>query len=116
CYLAVLVRPKTGLDDSLDVFSVHGIGGVWGAIATGIFASVAVSGAGGLLEGNAGQMGPQFAGVAATFVWSAVATLVILKVLDVIPGLGLRAPPTDEDQGMDVAAHGERAVVHDGAV
>jgi Amt family ammonium transporter len=115
CYGAVLLRPKTGLDDSLDVFAVHGIGGIWGALATGIFAVAAIGGTAGLIEGNGSQMGVQAIGVGATLVWSGVVTLGILKVLDWIPGLGLRASELDEDQGMDVAAHGERAAVHDGA-
>ncbi len=115
CYGAVLLRPKTGLDDSLDVFAVHGIGGIWGALATGIFAVAAIGGTSGLIEGNGSQMGTQAIGVLATLLWSGIVTLIILKVLDWIPGLGLRASEVAEDQGMDVAAHGERAVVHDGA-
>ncbi|MEX2430809.1 MAG: ammonium transporter [Dehalococcoidia bacterium] len=115
CYGAVLLRPKTGLDDSLDVFAVHGVGGIWGALATGIFAVGAIGGTAGLIEGNAGQMGVQALGIIATLAWSGIMTLIILKLLDVFPGLGLRTAEADEDQGMDVMAHGERAVVHDGA-
>ena len=115
CYGALLLRPKTGIDDALDVFAVHGIGGIWGALATGIFATAAIGPVGGLLEGNGGQMGIQAIGVLATLAWSGVATFIILKVLDVIPGLGLRASDKAEDDGMDVASHGERAVVRDGA-
>jgi Amt family ammonium transporter len=116
-YVGVVLRPKTGLDDSLDVFAVHGLGGIWGAIATGIFAVEAVGGAGksGLLEGNVAQLGIQVVAVLATLVYSGVVTFVILKVLDVIPGLGLRAPERDEAQGLDLTAHGERAYVQDGA-
>ena len=115
CYAAVLLRPRTGLDDALDVFSVHGIGGIWGALATGIFAVEAIGGTAGWIEGNAGQMATQALGVVATLGYSAVATLIILKVLDLIPGLGLRAPEIEEDQGLDIAAHGERSFVSDGA-
>ncbi|MDP6129901.1 MAG: ammonium transporter [Dehalococcoidia bacterium] len=115
CYGAVLLRPKTGLDDSLDVFAVHGIGGIWGALATGIFAVAAIGGTAGLIEGNGSQMGVQAIGVLATLLWSGIVTLIILKVLDWVPGLGLRATQLAEDQGMDIAAHGERAAVHDGA-
>ncbi len=115
CYGTVLLRPKTGLDDSLDVFAVHGVGGIWGALATGIFAVAAIGGTAGLIEGNGRQMGIQAIGILATLAWSGIVTLIILKVLDLIPGLGLRASQVDEDQGMDVAAHGERATVHDGA-
>ncbi|MEK9659753.1 MAG: ammonium transporter [Chloroflexota bacterium] len=117
CYGAVLLRPRLKLDDSLDVFAVHGVGGIWGALATGIFTVGAYVGAdkGGLLEGNFGQLGTQAIGVIATLVYSLVVSLIILKVLDVIPGLGLRVSEREEDAGLDIAAHGERAVVHDGA-
>jgi Amt family ammonium transporter len=114
-YGAVLLRGKTKLDDALDVFAVHGVGGIWGALATGIFAVEAIGGTAGLIEGNGGQMVTQFTAVAATVGYSFVATLVILKVLDVIPGLGLRVTETQEDQGLDVTLHGERAFVGDGA-
>ena len=115
CYAAVLVRPKLRLDDALDVFAVHGIGGIWGALATGIFAAAAIGGTKGLIEGNAGQMVTQVVAVAATIVYSFVASLIILKVLDLIPGLGLRVSERDEGTGLDLAAHGERAYVSDGA-
>ena len=114
-YFAVLFRPKTGLDDSLDVFSVHGIGGIWGALATGIFAVEAIGGKPGLLEGNPAQLWVQFVAVAATVVYSGVATLVIVTVLQFIPGLGIRARESDEAIGLDLTAHGERAYVQDGA-
>ena len=115
CYAAVLIRPKLKLDDALDVFAVHGIGGIWGALATGIFAVAAIGGTKGLIEGNASQMGTQALAIAATLGYSFVASFIILKVLDVIPGLGLRVSARDEDAGLDLAAHGERAYVHDGA-
>ena len=116
CYAAVLIRPKLGIDDSLDVFAVHGIGGIWGALATGIFTvSVFTGGVKGLVEGNIEQLGIQAVGVVATIVYSFVASLIILKVLDLIPGLGLRVSERDEGTGIDVAAHGERAYVSDGA-
>ncbi|MDE2765090.1 MAG: ammonium transporter [Chloroflexota bacterium] len=114
-YAAVLLRPKTGIDDALEVFAVHGVGGIWGALATGIFAVAAIGGTAGLVEGNAGQMLTQLYGVLATVGYSFIVTLIILKVLDLIPGLGLRVKEREEDVGLDVAAHGERAVVHDGA-
>lgn len=115
CYAAVLIRPKIGLDDSLDVFAVHGIGGMWGAIATGIFTVSAFAGVKGLIEGNVEQLGIQVVGVVATIAYSFIVSLVILKVLDLIPGLGLRVSDRDEDAGLDVASHGERAYVSDGA-
>ena len=113
CYLAVVLRPKTGLDDSLDVFSVHGIGGIWGSLATGIFAIEAIGGTAGLLEGNAPQFVTQVIGVAATLAYSGVVTFIILKVLDLV--MGLRSPEASEGQGLDLTTHGERAYVQDGA-
>lgn len=115
CYVAVFIRPKTGLDDSLDVFSCHGVGGIWGALATGIFALEAVGGHPGLLEGNPGQFGIQAVGVLATFFYSGIVSFIILKVLDVIPGLGIRPSEAVEAQGLDLTLHGERAYVQDGA-
>ena len=122
CYLAVLIRPKLGLDDALDVFAVHGIGGIWGALATGIFTVSAFTisdanpeGITGLINGNIEQLGIQAVGVGATIAYSFIVSLVILFVLDKIPGLGLRVSETEEDQGLDVVAHGERAYVSDGA-
>ena len=115
CYIAVQVRPKLGVDDSLDVFAVHGIGGIWGALATGIFTVEAFAGVPGLVNGNVEQLGIQAVGVGATIAYSFIASLIILKVLDLIPGLGLRVSERDEGTGLDVAAHGERAYVSDGA-
>ncbi len=115
CYGAVLLRPRIRIDDSLDVFAVHGIGGIWGAIATGIFTVEAFAGVPGLVNGNAEQVGIQAIGVVATLAYSFIATVIILKALDVIPGLGLRVSERDENVGLDVAAHGERAFVSDGA-
>ena len=114
-YFAVLLRPRTGLDDALDVFAIHGIGGIWGALATGIFAVEAIGGTAGLLEGNPNQLGIQAIGVVATLVYSGVVTIIILKVLDIIPGLGIRASANDEARGLDITAHGERGYVQDGA-
>ena len=115
CYIAVQLRPKVGLDDALDVFAVHGIGGIWGALATGIFAVAAIGGTKGLIEGNAEQMVTQIVAIGSTLAYSGIATLIILKVLDVIPGLGLRVSAADEDAGLDISMHGERAFVSDGA-
>ena len=114
-YIFVLYRPRLGFDDALEVFGVHGIAGIWGALGTGIFAIEAIGGTAGLLEGNAEQMAWQVIAVVATLGYSGVATFAILKVLDVIPGLGLREPERAEDEGLDLAAHGERAYVADGA-
>ena len=116
CFFAVELIHKTGMDDALDVFAVHGIGGIWGAIATGIFTVSAITGGTeGLIEGNPNQVGIQAVGVVATLIYSGVVTFVILFILDKIPGLGLRASESDEDLGLDLASHGEQATVRDGA-
>ncbi len=118
CYIAVYLRTKVQVDDALEVFAIHGVGGIWGAIATGIFAVAAIGGPdgiAGLIDGNAGQMVTQVVAVVATIVYSFVVTLVILKVLDLIPGLGIRVSDDDEAVGLDLSAHGERAFVSDGA-
>ena len=115
CYIAVYLRTKIQVDDALEVFAVHGVGGIWGAIATGIFAVAAIGGTAGAIDGNAGQLVTQVIAVVATMAYSFVVTLVILKVLDLIPGLGIRVSNDDEDIGLDLSAHGERAFVSDGA-
>ena len=115
CYIAVYLRTKIQIDDALEVFAVHGVGGIWGAIATGIFAVAAIGGTAGAIEGNAGQLVTQLLAVVATMAYSFIVTLVILKVLDLVPGLGLRVTPAAEDVGLDISAHGERAFVSDGA-
>ena len=115
CYIAVYLRTRTQLDDALEVFAIHGVGGIWGAIAAGIFAAAAIGGTAGAIDGNVGQLGTQVLAVVATMAYSFVVTLVILKVLDLVPGLGLRVSPEAEDVGLDIAAHGERAFVSDGA-
>ena len=115
CYIAVYLRTRVQVDDALEVFAIHGVGGIWGAIATGIFAVAAIGGTAGAIEGNAGQLVTQVIAVVATMAYSFVVTLVILKVLDLIPGLGIRVSNDDEDIGLDLSAHGERAFVSDGA-
>jgi Amt family ammonium transporter len=114
CYVAVQMRHRLHLDDSLDVVGVHGVGGAWGTIATGLFAAVAVnaSGADGLLNGNPGQLGAQFAAVAVTIAYSLAGTLIILRVLDWI--MGLRVSEEEEKMGLDLSQHGERAYVLQG--
>ncbi|MEE8386268.1 MAG: ammonium transporter, partial [Dehalococcoidia bacterium] len=108
-YLAVQVRIKMRLDDSLDVWGVHGMGGTWGAFATGIFAVASVGGASGLIDGNAGQLARQLTGIGAVWGYSFVLTLVILKVLDVV--MGLRVSEEEERLGLDASQHGERGYV-----
>ncbi len=112
CYGAVRLRARTSLDDSLDVVGVHGIGGLWGGIATGIFATAAVSGVPafeGLIEGNASQLGDQLAAIGIVAGYSFIMTSIILKVLDVT--MGLRVSEDEEVAGLDVTQHGERAYV-----
>ena len=104
CYLAVVWKSKFGYDDALDVLGIHGIGGTWGAIATGLFASV---GATGLFFGNPGQVIIQAVGVGATWVFSFVGTFIILKVLDMV--IGLRVGKEEEIVGLDLSEHSERA-------
>jgi Amt family ammonium transporter len=113
CYFAVRLRSKLGVDDSLDVVGVHGVGGVWGALATGLFAVSSVTGgAEGLFAGDAGQFLDQIIGVVATMGYSFVMTFAILKVLDVV--MGLRVSEEDELIGLDASQHGERAYLLDG--
>jgi len=109
CYTAIQLTKRLRVDDALDVFGVHGVGGAWGAIATGIFATVAInSGAkDGLLAGNPGQLGIQAIAVGASIVYSAVMTFVILKVIDVF--VGLRVPESEEVLGLDASQHRESA-------
>jgi Amt family ammonium transporter len=108
CYSATLLRARLKVDDALDVFAVHGVGGVFGAIATGVFATSAVQKAySGLIDGNAGQVGIQLIAVAATIAYAVVATFVIVKVVDLI--LGIRISAKQEEEGMDIAVHGEVA-------
>jgi ammonium transporter, Amt family len=105
CYLAVLLKGPLGYDDSLDVVGVHGVGGTWGAIATGLFACAAVGGKDGLFFGNAAQLGTQVVAVLATIAYSLVVTLIILYVIKAI--MGLRVTEEDELVGVDTSAHGE---------
>jgi len=108
CYLsAVHMKRLFGYDDSLDAWGVHGVGGALGAMLTGVFASNAIngSGKGWLIDGNGHQMLIQFYDVAATFVYCAVATLIILKVIDWT--IGLRVSRDVEIEGLDVNLHGE---------
>ena len=105
CYIAVLAKEKIGYDDSLDVVGIHGIGGVWGALATGLFASAAFGGINGLFFGNPHQFFVQFVAVLAAIIFSFVMTVVILKVIDLI--IGLRVTIEEEIQGLDLTQHSE---------
>ena len=107
CYLAVSLKPKIGYDDSLDVLGIHGVGGLWGALATGLFASIAINpdGADGLFFGSASLFISQVVANLGTITYSAVATLIILKLIDWTVGLRLNAE--DEATGLDLSQHGE---------
>jgi Amt family ammonium transporter len=110
CYFAVVwIKHVAGVDDALDVWGVHGVGGTWGAIATGIFATTAVNAAGpnGLLYGNPSQLLIQIVATLASWVYAGVATFLILKLLDVT--VGLRVPQEHELAGLDASIHGEPA-------
>lgn len=105
---ATSLKKMFGYDDSLDCFGVHGVGGIVGALLTGVFAAEAIGGTPGLLEGNAGQVITQIEGIAATIVYCAVATFVLLIVIKAT--MGLRVDGEAEVTGLDLSAHGE--VVH----
>ena len=107
CYLAVVAKSKLGYDDALDVVGVHGVGGLWGALATGLFASTAINpgGANGLFFGNPALLYIQAEGAFATIAYSIVLTFIILKGLDLT--IGLRVNNEDEQQGLDLSQHSE---------
>jgi Amt family ammonium transporter len=109
-YIAVtVVKPKFGYDDALDVFGVHCIGGIWGALATGLFASKAINpaGADGLFFGNPKLLLIQAIAVGVTIVYSFVVSLIIYKIVDVI--MKARVPEKDENLGLDLTQHHENA-------
>jgi Amt family ammonium transporter len=108
-YFVIVARSRTRLDDSLDVFAGHGVGGITGALLTGVFASKAWNAAGndGLLAGNPSQLMTQALGVGAAILYSALATFVLLKLLGLVTAL--RAAPRTEGMGLDVTQHGEEA-------
>ena len=112
-FYAVYFKHKVNLDDALDVFAVHGLGGMVGLIGTGIFAAEAIGGTKGLIEGSSTLLIENIILIVATFAYSLIATLIILKILDVIPGLGLRSTESEEDEGLDISDHGERAFVEE---
>ena len=109
CYAASQLRLRSRIDDALDVFAVHGVGGAFGALATGVFATVAVNEAGrnGLLAGAPAQILLQLLGVAATALYSAVATAAILYLVNLV--IPIRVPNEQEEAGLDLAQHGEIA-------
>ena len=106
-YFAVVWKGKIGYDDSLDVVGIHGVGGIFGILAVGVFASKAVGGTDGLLFGNPSLLGVQTVLVLATVLFCLVGTYIILKVVDVT--VGLRVTPEEESTGLDLSQHNERA-------
>jgi Amt family ammonium transporter len=110
CYLAAaVIKPKLGYDDALDAFGVHCIGGIWGALATGLFATKLVNSAGndGFFYGNPAQLIVQAKAVGVTLIYSGVVTAVIYKAIDLV--MGMRVTSNDEDVGLDLTQHHERA-------
>ena len=109
CSIACSWKPRLGYDDSLDVVGVHGVGGTWGALATGLFASKAINAAGndGLFFGNPGQLWIQFVTVVATWILAVVGTIILLAIVKSI--MGLRVADDEERMGLDLSQHNERA-------
>ncbi len=107
CYFGVTVKNKLGFDDTLDTFGIHGIGGMLGALLTGVFATTIVNPAGaqGLYRGNSKQLLVQAVGVAATVVYAIIVSWILLKIVDAI--MGLRVTSEEEEQGLDWTQHGE---------
>ena len=105
-FFAIEFKNKMGFDDALDVWAVHGVGGIWGALALGLFANAAINGVDGLFFGNANQLLAQAFGIGVVCVYSVVVTFVILKVVDWT--MGLRVNEKDEEAGLDISQHGER--------
>ena len=110
CFIAVsFIKPKFGYDDSLDAFGVHGIGGIWGAMATGLFATKAINpaGADGLFYGNPKQFGCSLLRSAVTVGYTFIATLIMYKLVDLL--IGVRVSDKEEAMGLDLTQHNERA-------
>ncbi len=110
------LKRMLGMDDTLDVFGVHGVGGIMGALLTGVFASPSLGGTGiydyvanKVADGYSigGQLWIQLQGVLTTIVWSAVVAFVAYKIVDAI--IGLRVPEEEEREGLDITSHGETA-------
>src|SRR5258705_9203556 len=116
CFSACAFKARLGYDDSLDVVGVHGVGGMWGALGTGLFAWKAINGGGadGLFHGNPGQLWTQFLAVLATMALAAPMTWLILKFVDAV--VGIRVSDEDELSGLDLSQHSESAYVLGGPV
>ncbi|MEE8516076.1 MAG: ammonium transporter [Alphaproteobacteria bacterium] len=106
CYWgATILKHKLGYDDSLDCFGIHGIGGIVGALLTGVFAAEAIGGTKGAIEGNVAQIGLQMYGIGVTIIYCAVVSFIIFKIIDVV--IGLRIDEDSEREGLDQTLHGE---------
>ena len=109
-FYAVYFKSKVSLDDALDVFAVHGLGGMLGLIGTGIFATE-----GGLIDGQSKLFIANLLLIVSTAFYSLLVTVIILKLIEFLPGIQLRSSTTEEDNGLDISDHGERAYISDGA-
>jgi Amt family ammonium transporter len=107
CYIALLFRIRKGLDESCDCWSIHGVGGLWGVLATGIFATVAVNSYNGIIYGSLTLFKAQVIAVCACMAYSLVVTFILAKVVDMT--IGLRVKEEEEYVGLDISQHGERA-------
>ena len=110
CFCSVtFIKHKFGYDDALDAFGCHGVGGIWGGIATGLFATKTVNSTGnnGLFYGNINLLGSQLIAILCTIVFSAVMTFIIMKIIDKL--IGVRVTAEDEEQGLDISQQGEEA-------
>ncbi len=108
-FIAVNLKGKLGYDDSLDVFGVHGVAGIWGALAAGLWATSVVPGneTNGLFFGNPAQLAIQIKAVVSTIIWAGVISFILLKIIDLT--IGLRAENRDEQVGLDLTEHAETA-------
>jgi Amt family ammonium transporter len=111
CYYGVTVKNRFGFDDSLDAVGVHGVGGTFGALATGLFASKAINagGADGLFNGNASLVGTQLISVGTVILYAFTVSWVLLKILD--KAFGLRVSHENELEGLDLSQHGESGYI-----
>jgi Amt family ammonium transporter len=106
CYGMMLLRIQKGLDESLDAWSIHGMGGVWGALAVGIFASAAVNSSTGLISGNVAQFTAQVVAVLVSVGYAFVVSYILARIVDAT--VGLRVTENEEYVGLDISQHGER--------
>ena len=108
-YCVAVLKQKMGYDDSLDAFGVHGMCGLWGALATGLFANPSVNpGAAGLFYGNPKQLQIQIVSIIATAAFTAIGTVIVVYITSLLTG-GIRVEAEEEIQGLDNSIHSERA-------